>query len=49
MPELPIVPRFIGDGKGERYVDREHKDCDGNVVLELDTMFFVSNIMQPHT
>jgi len=48
MPELPMVPWFTGDGIGERYVDREHKDCNGNVALEVDTMFFVSNMMQPH-
>jgi len=48
MPEPLIVPWFTGDGIGEKYVDREHKDCDGKVVLELDTMFFVSNMVQPH-
>jgi len=39
-----MFPIYAGDGIGEHYVDREYKDRDGNVVLDVDTMFISLNI-----
>jgi len=37
--KLILFPRYTGDGIGEHYVNREYKDRDGNVVLDVDTMY----------
>jgi len=42
-----MCPGFAGDGIVEKYIDREHKDRDGNVILELDSMFTAVNRTEP--
>ena len=44
-PRPSVAPSFFGDGICEKYVNREHRDKDKNVVLDLDTMFLAANTM----
>jgi len=47
MHSTPVMfPNYAGDGIGEHQVDREYKGRDGNVVLDVDTMFISTNVME---
>ena len=44
---MSIIPVFIGDGISEEYMDREYRDHDGNVVLDLDSEYLSTHVMEP--